>query len=296
VKLSYFQGQEPNFGDELNTWLWPQLLPGFFDDDPGILFLGIGSILGFPYSPDAKKVVFGAGYVPSYSDHAPNLNGEDWAVFFVRGPRTARSLGLPESLGIGDAAILLRALDGQLQRQPRHIGFMPHWESMSRGNWRRACALAGIRLIDPTAPVGSILTDILGCERLITEAMHGAIVADTLRVPWVPVLPIHPIHRDKWLDWADALRLDFLRHRLWPSSSAEVILATRERPLLASVGAAFGKGPFSRLSQPLLLYAAAQRLAALAKEEPCLSADPHLESACEQILEKLRQFEALYRR
>jgi succinoglycan biosynthesis protein ExoV len=126
--------------------------------------------------------------------------------------------------------------------------------------------------------------------------MHGAIVADTLRVPWVPVLPIHPIHRDKWLDWAGALRLDFPRHRFWPSNLAEVVLATREHPLLASVGAALGKGPFSRLSQPLLLYAAAQRLAALAKEEPCLSADPLLESACEQMLEKLRQLEALYRR
>jgi succinoglycan biosynthesis protein ExoV len=296
VKLHYFQGQRPNFGDELNTWLWPQLLPGFFDDDPAVLFFGIGSILGSPSDPAAKKIVFGTGYVPAYSDHLPDVQGPDWEVFFVRGPRTARALGLPDSLGIGDAAILLRALHGQFRRKPGSKGFMPHWESLPRGNWRQACSLAGIRLIDPTAPVASVLDEILGCDLLIAEAMHGAIVADTLRVPWVPVLPLNHAHRDKWFDWAEALRLAFKPHRLWPSSPAEVGFATRYHPWLASVGAGLSKGPVSRLSQPLLVYAAAQRLAALAEEEPCLSAEPFLESAFQQMWEKLRQLEALYRK
>ncbi len=294
MKLQYFQGQRPNFGDELNTWLWPQLLPGFFDDDPGVLFFGIGSILGSQCNAAAKKIVFGAGYVTAYSDYVPDVHGPNWEVFFVRGPRTARALGLPDSLGIGDAAILLRALHDSLQRKPGYVGFMPHWESLPRGNWSRACALAGIRLIDPTAPVASVLDEILGCEVLIAEAMHGAIVADTLRVPWVPVLPINHAHRDKWFDWAEALRLNFKQHRLWPSSSAEVALAARYHPWLASVGAGLSKGPASRLSQPLIVYAAAERLASLAEEEPYLSADPFLESAFQQMLEKLRQLKALY--
>ncbi len=294
MKLQYFQGQRPNFGDELNTWLWPQLLPGFFDDDPRVLFFGIGSILGSLCNPAAKKIIFGTGYVAAYSDYVPDVHGPNWEVFFVRGPRTARALGLPDSLGIGDAAILLRALHDRLQRKPGYVGFMPHWESLPRGNWSRACALAGIRLIDPTAPVASVLDEILGCEVLIAEAMHGAIVADTLRVPWVPVLPINHAHRDKWFDWAEALRLNFKQHRLWPSSPAEVAFAARYHPWLASVGAGLSKGPASRLSQPLIVYAAAERLAALAEEEPCLSADPFLESAFQQMREKLRQLKALY--
>ena len=140
----------------------------------------------------------------------------------------------------------------------------------------------------------SVLAEILGCKVLIAEAMHGAIVADTLRVPWVPVLPIDHAHRDKWFDWAEALRLDLKQHRLWPSSAAEVGVATRYRPWLSSVGAALSKWPVSRLSQPLIVYAAAERLAALAEEEPCMSADPLLESAFEQMLEKLRQLNAMY--
>ena len=148
MKLECFKGAHPNFGDELNTWLWPQLLPGFFDNDPNVLFLGIGSIIAPHYDPKAKKVVFGAGFVPAYYQ-VPNVHTEDWDIFFVRGPRTARALGLSESLGIGDAAILLRALKVQFRREPRYVGFMPHWESLPRGNWQRACELVGIRLIDP---------------------------------------------------------------------------------------------------------------------------------------------------
>jgi hypothetical protein len=44
----------------------------------------------------------------------------------------------------------------------------------------------------------------------------------------------------------------------------------------------------------VIVYAAAKRLAALAKEEPCLSDAPLLESAFEQMVEKLRQLKALY--
>ena len=221
MKLQYFRGDHPNFGDELNPWIWPQLLPDFFDENPDELFIGIGSIIGAPYAASAKKVVAGAGYVQSYHSQVPDVHGADWDIFFVRGPRTARVLGIPESLGIGDAATLLRALDHKFRREPRYIGFIPHWESLQRGNWEGACKLAGIRLINPRAPVEQVIAEILGCEMLIAEAMHGAIVADTLRVPWLPVLPIDGAHRTKWLDWADTLGLKLHQRLLWPSSLGE---------------------------------------------------------------------------
>lgn len=295
MKLEFYRGEHPNFGDELNTWLWPQLLPHLFDDDPGTIFLGIGSIISNHYQADAKKIVFGTGFSSTYFT-APDVHGADWDVFFVRGPRTARALGLPESFGVGDAAILMRALTVQFQREPRHVGFMPHWESLQRGNWEAACKLAGIQLIDPRAPVEQVMTDILGCKILVTEAMHGAIVADALRVPWVPVLPIDFIHREKWFDWADALCLNLAQHRLWPSTLSEAELTTRNRPFLSRITADLSKSRVSGVADTVITFVAAHRLSVLARQEPCLSDETRIEKATSDMQEKLYQLEQKYRR
>lgn len=294
MKLEYFRGDHPNFGDELNTWLWPQLLPRFLDEDPSVLFIGIGSILGSNYNPKARKVVFGSGYVTAYHGQAPNVHGDDWDIFFVRGPRTTQALGIPDRLGIGDSAILLRALSARFVREPRHIGFMPHWESLPRGNWQKVCALAGIRLIDPRAPVEQVITEILGCEVLVAEAMHGAIVADALRVPWIPVLPIDHIHREKWFDWADALSMDLIQHRLWPSSLTELSRATMYRPLLSTLASGLTHRPISSLATPVVEYAAAKRLSDLAKSPPCMSSDGVIQNAVEQMTDKLALLQKKY--
>ncbi len=104
VRLYRWQGAVRNFGDELNTLLWPRLLPNFFDDDPTELFLGIGSVLDARHDATAVKVVAGAGYGGYQA--LPALDAS-WVVHWVRGPRTARLLGLPEAYGLGDPAMLL---------------------------------------------------------------------------------------------------------------------------------------------------------------------------------------------
>ena len=46
MKLVFFRGKVPNFGDELNLHVWPALLPhGFLDEDEDELFVGLVLII-----------------------------------------------------------------------------------------------------------------------------------------------------------------------------------------------------------------------------------------------------------
>ncbi len=192
----YFRGKYPNFGDELNTWMWQKLLPDFFDDDESKLFIGIGSTIGNNYAKSAKKIIFGTGFVANYNEK-PNVNTPDWDIYFVRGPRTVKELNISPDLALGDAAILLRTVVDYKNRKPEVISFVPHWESLEHGKWQEVCAKAGINLIDPRRPVEEVIAELLRSKLVICEAMHGAIVADALRIPWIPILPLNHIHRNK---------------------------------------------------------------------------------------------------
>jgi len=228
MKLTYFESQPANFGDELNSWMWPRILPhGFLDDDPSELFVGIGSILhdAFPHSP--RKYVMGSGY--GGYEALPDLAAQNWSVVFVRGPVTARLLNLDSSLAICDSAVLLRTLDELPQAAPSiDVAFMPHFDSLTRGHWQEACNQAGVTFLDPTGDVELLLSQIRGARLVVTEAMHGAIVADTLRVPWIAVRPFHRSHHMKWQDWSGALGLtvDF---RELPASSIKELAARHLR-------------------------------------------------------------------
>lgn len=205
MKLFFYRGIQPNFGDELNTWMWPRLIDGFFDEDDSSIFLGIGSIIFNDFPQAQKKIVFGAGF-GGYTQ--PPVIDENWKFYFVRGKLTAKKLGLKESLGVGDAAILLRSCIKKKPEKRFKVSFMPHWETTFDGNWQEACRVADINYINPCDTVDNVLNQLLASELVLTEAMHGAIVSDALRVPWIAIKPIQNTHRNKWFDWASALNLD----------------------------------------------------------------------------------------
>lgn len=282
MKLTYFRGAVPNFGDELNVVLWDQILPrDFLDDDPSELFLGIGSILWDHLPRQPRKFVVGSGY-GGYTA-PPDVHDGAWDVVFVRGPRTAALLGLDSRKAICDSAVLIRLLD--LPRPPRTSGvaFMPHFGSLDRGAWAEVCRLADIRFIDPTKPVLEIISDILATNLLITEAMHGAIVADALRTPWIGVQPIAPENHMKWLDWSEALGVVLRHHPLRPSTILEQYVRM-------TAGKAYYDGRARRWAQNALaaplrrvfLHRAAARLRQLSQIEPQLSADTTIASVTER--------------
>ena len=283
--LYRWQGGARNFGDELNTLLWPRLLPNFLDDDPAELFLGIGSVLDARHARHVVKLVAGAGY-GGYQP-LPILD-ERWVIHWVRGPRTASQLGLSAAYGLGDPAMLLPQA-GWHRDGGGGVGFMPHFESAERGAWAAAASAAGIELIDPRADPMAIIAAIGRCHVLLSEALHGVIVADALRVPWIALRPLLPVHRAKWHDWADTLDLHVEFRPLSASSLRERLHASglsashTGRRLLDRYGPAL-----QCLVPGWFIERAAQALALAATEAPQLTAAAALDRCQTRMLEKLQ--------
>ena len=200
-----------NFGDELNRVLWPRLLgDDVFDDDADVLFLGIGSLLGWPKGTDeTTRLVFGTGAM-SADAAAREPRTANWHVFGVRGPLTAQAYGFDEALTIADPGILATRIHTPADLTDG-VGYMPHLDQAVRWSTelRATCADLGLRYIDPRDEVDTVMTQIGRLDRLVTEAMHGAIVADALRVPWVPVYSGLRPHRFKWTDWCHSMELEY---------------------------------------------------------------------------------------
>jgi len=140
----------------------------------------------------------------------------------VRGPLTARVLGLGPEAVLTDPAILLARHPAFAQPEPAgDVLFVPHWKSVRYGQWREACALAGVEFVDPCADAHEVVRRIAGARKVIAESMHAAIVADAFRVPWVPVVLSRELAPFKWSDWAASIGLHYEPRRLGPSSPLE---------------------------------------------------------------------------
>ncbi len=289
MKLVFFRGKVPNFGDELNLTVWPALLPkGFLDEDASELFVGIGSIIGDHLPGKARKFVMGSGYAGYMG--LPDVHDGTWDIRFVRGPNTAKILKIDPKLSICDSAILLRAMDLPAPDPSVGVAFMPHYESLERGNWASACRQAGITLIDATDPVEKVLSQIRGARLLITEAMHGAIVADALRTPWIGAKPIYGGHHRKWLDWAGALDFEVRLHTLKPTSMLEAYIERTGRGgALGRVGR-LNASALGILPNRILTGIAAAHLSAMSRLEPQLSRDSAIISVTDRAREAVDSF------
>jgi succinoglycan biosynthesis protein ExoV len=210
-----------------------------------------------------------------------------WKIYFVRGRLTADILGIDRSLALGDAAILLRSciLDRPAKQFP--VSFMPHWESAACGDWPAVCEQANIHYIDPCASVDTVLHEILASGVVVSEAMHGAIVADALRVPWIAVRPIRGRNRMKWMDWASALDLTLAPCAMGASNAWELCVSWLDgRPVWSQRLERRGR-ILRHPGRALFIARSARTLEKIAQLAPQLSADSAIERAHSAMLDKL---------
>ena len=221
MKLQYHTGK--NFGDQLNPLIFDHYLPGYFNHENGYVFMGIGSILGFHDKYEGKKIVFSSGYdagLPSTYGSLPE-SLESFDFICVRGPKTAKLLGLDQESAVTDGAILLKDIVKKDNIKKYKVSFMPHVGSEEFYDHQLLCEALGWQFISPKWDVEVVLSMIQESECVITEAMHGAIVADTLRVPWMPYQGFKTIGTFKWQDWCESMKLNYEPFILTPYFSLE---------------------------------------------------------------------------
>jgi succinoglycan biosynthesis protein ExoV len=234
-----------NFGDALNPWIWKALIPrlemsGDIRPSPasleGVTLFSIGSYLAegvLGQFTDSRRCAIagaGCGYglssmgfsllspFPYYQNshlrldvsHLRKQLSPSVRVYWVRGPLTAHLLGLDRAAAIADGAYLIR-LTGQapIVSHRKGVAFMPHLSTALLATFQPACERLGITYIDPRWERNRILKLVASSELLITEALHGAIVSDALRTPWIPVRSSENILRFKWLDFCRSINVDY---------------------------------------------------------------------------------------
>lgn len=223
MKIYYYKAPFGNIGDDLNPWLWPKLLPNIFngyvyhgdlrnDNNTDPIFIGIGTLLNEHIPKNCKKAVFGTG--AGYDTPTKPTNAK---FYSVRGPLTAAKLGLDPKVAITDGAALIATLERVQLNIKYKVSLMPHHGSSEESNrWKTISERLNINYIDPSNEPEIVIKEILQSEVVLTEAMHGAILADTLRVPWIPYMTSHARHEFKWQDWCASLDLKYEPVRLPP--------------------------------------------------------------------------------
>ncbi|KMQ51481.1 Succinoglycan biosynthesis protein exoV [Chitinispirillum alkaliphilum] len=213
MKLYYYKSTVGNFGDDINSWLWPRIIPNFDKIYPNDWLVGIGTILNSRLNRlEGKKWVFGTGFRPKDQNKQVQLNNCEF--LFVRGRLSCQHLGLNPRIAIADAATLLPTLIGNKTNRSTKIGFMPHYHTCEAFNCAAIANLANCSYIDPRQPISTVIDKILSVDRLVTEAMHGAIVADAYGIPWARIAMYsiktegQQVANFKWADWGGQFDLE----------------------------------------------------------------------------------------
>lgn len=225
MQLCYCRSSTTNFGDDINSWLWHELLADIYSTNSDPVMLGIGTIIDRPTTstfPAAKNwIVFGSGV--GYGA-LPDFSRANWHFIAVRGPLSAQILKLDPDLAVTDGAILVAdhpSFAPLPEDQRAGVVFMPHHSALAAGDWQRVCDEAGVEFLNPMFDSRAIVRKIRSARLVLADAMHAAIVADAMRVPWVPLVTSPEISSFKWLDWTLSMGLEYQPIRLPHSCNAE---------------------------------------------------------------------------
>lgn len=223
MKIYAYQSPHGNLGDDLNHWLWPRVLSADFLKRQAV-FMGIGSVL----HPNHLKtlpshldlIIFGAGCRSASNPFEDlNLNPQ---ISMVRGPLSAKALNIHSDDAGLDAAYALQFTDeytSLLSLPKRHkVTLIPYFRSGPLVHYSLLKKLKGWNLLrsDRYESIPHALRTIAESKFILTESLHGAILADSLRVPWMRLwyylerVDDKETGKFKWEDWQQSLKIEHI--------------------------------------------------------------------------------------
>lgn len=288
LDLFHYHLKSGNFGDDLNLWLWDEILPGWREALPGHLLVGVGTLINNKLPRGVPKVVLGSGV--GYGDLPDAELRAECRFVAVRGPGSAAALGLPTEVGIVDPAVLIADLPAfqNIPKSTRPV-FVPHHASVRRADWESICERAGIDYVSPEGDAATVIRKLAAAPLVIAESMHAVILADAFGTPWIGVSISHRFHSAKWRDWADSLGVTLNIHPMYPLvDRLRSMLPVRSKSALQPIPASQPSASINvlkelplrlririALERPQSLY----RLKSLARETGQLSDRARLENA-----------------
>ncbi len=206
MRIKYFYCPEGNFGDDLNDWLWDGLIPGWREWDDDVTLFGVGTLINhktISAYADRRVLVLGTGV--GYGKVMPGSIPCGWDLAALRGPQSARLLGVSEDVGQIDPAILISDFpEFQSPEKTKEPIFVPHRSSVGRHDWQAECDRFGVNYVSPCEDARSVIKAIAGAPLVIAESMHAAIIAESFRVPWIPVRASPRFNSAKWIDFFES--------------------------------------------------------------------------------------------
>lgn len=213
MKLYYHTAPAGNFGDDLSPWLfsasipeWPQLA-----DDEHCIF-GVGTILTEGnLSKYSKPIVFGSG--GTYKTVPSRVVLASCNFICVRGPLTRDMFGLPKDMPLCDPAIYIpRLLGPTTSSAKKKTVFIPHHLTIV-GDLGSEISNAvkqelDIEIVSPRENFRAVIDSIRNADLVLTESLHGAIIADAFRIPWRAVALSPVFNSFKWRDWSRSVDID----------------------------------------------------------------------------------------
>ena len=195
-----FWNHNSNFGDLLNELLWRQYIDIDKVEDMGIDIFGVGSLINrkTKINFDREIYVMGSGGLKKFK---PKWIGSA-KIGWVRGPLTAEAIGYSRAYGIGDPAILFKGLENLNHNlKAEQLLVIPHWRTYADFDFAILEKLSNIKFVDPRSNIDKILFEISNSKYILSESLHGAIMADAIGVPWAPIAMSYRFNDYKWMDW-----------------------------------------------------------------------------------------------